>query len=147
MVVEREQVDAAFRQPVDDFAFRVEIVGLVAQMEAGVGGELRPHLLDRLQQFPRIVRAAQAGLPRPGRGVIDGRDAVADRLPVAVDQRHIDRKIDAGARHHLPLEGIAMQIDNARQHQQAAGIDAGRAVAVVRTHGDDLAAGNPQRGF
>jgi hypothetical protein len=62
-------------------------------------------------------------------------------------KRTIDRKIDAGARHHLPLEGIAMQIDNARQHQQAAGIDAGRAVAVVRTHGDDLAAGNPQRGF
>ncbi len=63
VVVEREQVDAAFRQPLDDFAFGVEIVGLVAQMEAGVGGELRPHLLDRLQQFPRIVRAAQARLP------------------------------------------------------------------------------------
>ena len=40
-----------------------------------------------------------------------------------------------------------MQIDDARQHQQAAGIDAGRAMAVVRTHGDDLAAGDPQRGF
>ena len=79
--------------------------------------------------------------------MIDGRDPVADRLPVAVDQRHIDRKIDAGARHHLPLEGVAMQIDNARQNQQAAGIDAGRAVAVVRTHGDDLAASDAQRGF
>ena len=42
MVVECEQVDAAFRQPLDDLAFRVEIVGLVSQMEAGVGGELRP---------------------------------------------------------------------------------------------------------
>ena len=63
VVVEGEQIDAAFRQPVDDFAFRVEIVGLVAQMEAGVGGEKRPHLLDRLQQFPRIVRTAQGRAP------------------------------------------------------------------------------------
>ena len=50
-------------------------------------------------------------------------DAVGDRLAVAVDQRHIDGKIDAGARHHLPLEGIAMQVDDARQHQQVAGVD------------------------
>jgi hypothetical protein len=116
-------------------------------MEAGVGGELRPHLLDRFQQAPGIIGTAQAGLPRPGRGMIDGCDAVRDRLPVAVDQCDVDRKIDPGARHHLPLERIAMQIDNARQHQQAAGIDTGRAVVVARTHGCDLAAGNPQRGF
>ena len=79
--------------------------------------------------------------------MIDGRDPVADRLPVAVDQCDVDWKIDPGARHHLPLEGIAMQVDDARQHQQTAGIDAGRAVAAIRAHGDDLAAGNPQRGF
>ena len=44
-------------------------------------------------------------------------DLFIDGLPVAVDQRHIDRKIDTRARHHLPLERIAMQIDDARQHQ------------------------------
>jgi hypothetical protein len=49
--------------------------------------------------------------------MIDGRDAVGDRLPVAVDQRDVDRKVDSGARHHLPLERIAMQIDNAGQYQ------------------------------
>jgi len=50
-------------------------------------------------------------------------DAVTDRLPVTVDQRHVDREIDAGAGHHLPLKGVAMQIDNAGQHQQAAGVE------------------------
>ena len=75
--------------------------------------------------------------------MVDGRNPVADRLPVAVNKRHIDRKIDAGARHHLPLEGVAMQVDNARQNQQAAGIDAGRTVTIVRTHRDDLAAADP----
>ena len=45
MVVEGEQVDTALPQPVDDFAFRIEIVGLLAQMEAGVGRKLRPHRL------------------------------------------------------------------------------------------------------
>ena len=114
-----------------DFGLGIEIVGLVAQVEAGVRRELRPHRLDRLEQLPRIVAAAQARLPRPGRGVKDRGDAVGDRLPVAVDQRHVDREIDAGARHHLPLEGIAMQVDDARQHQQAAGIEAERAAAVV----------------
>ena len=125
MVVEGEQVDTPFRQPIHDFGFGVEIVGLVAQMEAGVGRKLRPHRFDRFQQASRVVAAAQAGLPRPGGGVIDGRDAIADRLPIAVDKRNVDREIDAGARHHLPLERVAMEIDDSRQHQQAIGIDAG----------------------
>jgi len=54
----------------------------------------------------------------------NGGDSVADRLPIAVDQRHIDGKIDAGTGHDLPLERIAMQIDNARQHQEPTGIEA-----------------------
>jgi hypothetical protein len=51
------------------------------------------------------------------------RDAISDGLTVAVDQGHIDRKIDPGARHHLPLERIAMQIDDSGKNQQAAGIE------------------------
>ena len=77
----------------------------------------------------------------------DGRDAVTDRLPIAVEQRHIDGKIDAGAGHHLTFERIAMQIDDAWQHQQAAGIDAKRAVARERIHGDDFTVRDLQRGF
>lgn len=53
----------------------------------------------------------------------DRRDAVSDRLPVAIGQCHVDRKIDAGAGHHLPLERIAVQIDDTRQHFQAARIN------------------------
>jgi hypothetical protein len=145
VVVEGEQIDAPFRQPFDDFRLGIEIVSLVAQMEAGVGGELRPHRFDRLEQSSRIVSAAQAGLPRPRRGVIDGRDAVADRLTVAVDERDIDGEINTGARHHLPLERIAVQIDDTRQHDEATCIDAESAAAGFRTHGADLAARNQQR--
>ncbi|MGY4355452.1 hypothetical protein ACVW0J_001945 [Bradyrhizobium sp. i1.7.7] len=83
--------------------------------------ELLP--LDRLHQGARIAGAAQARLPRTGRGVKDGGDAVADRLAVTVGERDVDREVDAGARHHLALEGIAMQIDDAGQHQQVARID------------------------
>jgi hypothetical protein len=60
-----------------------------------------------------------------------GGDAVADRLPVAVGQRHIGGKIDAGARHHLPLEGIAMQVDDPGKHLQAAGVKAQRRAAMA----------------
>ena len=45
-----------------DFAFGIEIVGLVAQMEAGVGGELRPHAA----RSPRAAACALSPLRRPG---------------------------------------------------------------------------------
>jgi hypothetical protein len=79
--------------------------------------------------------------------VKDCRDAVADRLPVTVGQRHVDREIDAGARHHLPFEGVAVKVDDPGQHQQAIGIDAGRAAAMVRTDSNNVAAGDLQRGI
>ena len=83
-----------------------------ASDEAACAGKLEVLLL----MGSGVVAAAQTRFPRPRRGVIDGGDAVADRLPVAVNERDVDREVDARTRHHLPLERIAMQIDNARQH-------------------------------
>ena len=147
MVVEGKQVDAALRQPLGDLGLGVEIVGLVPQMEAGVGGEVRALPLDRLQQPPRIVAAAQAWLPRPGRGVEHRGDAVADDLAVGVGKRDVDREIDPGARHHLPLEGIAMQIDDAGQYQQAARIERQPRTAARRIDLRDLSSGYAERSF
>jgi hypothetical protein len=120
VVVECEQIDAPARRPLADFTFRIQIVGLVAQVEAGIRRKLRPQALNRFEQCPCAVAAAKARHPRPSRGVKDRGDAVADRLTVAVGERHIDRKTDAGAGHHLPLERVAMQIDDARQHHEIA---------------------------
>jgi len=50
-------------------------------------------------------------------------DAISDGLPVTVDQRYIDGKIDTGARHHLSLERVAVQIDYPGSNQQATGIE------------------------
>src|SRR5260370_39997209 len=52
------------------------------------------------------------------------RDAIGQRLPVAVEKRNVHGEVDAGPRHHLPLEGIAMDIDDAGQHDEAVGVDA-----------------------
>ena len=123
VVVEREQVDAPVRQPLRDFGFGIEVVGLVAQVKAGVRRQLRPQRLDRLEQLPCTISAAKPGLPGPGGGVKDRGDAVANGLPVAVGQRHVDGKADAGTRHHLPLECVTMQVDDSRQHLEVAGID------------------------
>ena len=146
MVVEREQVDSSVGKPLGDLGLGIEIVGLVA-VEAGVGRQFRPQDLDIFEQLAGIIGAAQAGLPRPGRGMKDRGDAVCDRLPVAVDQRHIDGKIDAGTGHHLPLEGVAMQVDNTWQHLQAACVDAGRTSFRRRIHRDDVAPCDAQRDF
>ena len=117
MVVERQQVDASAIQPLDDFVFGIEIVGLVAKVETGVRRELRPQHFDRLEQQSGMVAASQTRLPGPRHGMIKRRDTVADGLPVAFCQRDIHREIDTGTGHQLPLEGIAVQIDDARQHQ------------------------------
>src|SRR6266403_2182528 len=119
----------------------------MAQMEAGIRCELRSQGLDRLKQMPRILRAAQARLPRPGRGMKDRGDAISDCLAVAVGQGNVDGKIDAGAGHHLSLERVAMQIDDSRQHQQVAGIDTERSAPMAGFHGVDFAAGDLHRGF
>ena len=145
VVIERKQVDAAFRQPLPDLAFGVEIVGLMAEMDARIRSKPRPQALDRVEQPPRIRAAAQARLPRPGGGVKHRGDAVGNRLAVAVDQRHVDGKIDTGSRHHLPLESVAMQVDDARQHQQATRIDGEWGAGLIAADTGDLAARGLQR--
>jgi hypothetical protein len=40
VVVEGKQVDPPVGQPLADFVFGIEIVGLLPQMVAGIGGEL-----------------------------------------------------------------------------------------------------------
>lgn len=147
VVVEGEQVDAALSEPLADLGFGVEIVGLVAQVKAGVGGELRALPFDRLHQAARIAGAAQARLPRTGRGVKNRGDAVADRLAVAVGERDVDREIDPGARHHLSLEGIAMQIDDARQDQQIARLDRQPRPAARGIDLRDVRSGHEKRRF
>ena len=51
-------------------------------------------------------------------------NAVCYRLPVAVEERDVHGEAHARPRHHLPLEGVAMDVDDAGQHQQARGIEA-----------------------
>src|SRR4029077_19502762 len=77
----------------------------------------------------------------------DGGDAVDDGLPTAVEERDIDVEIDAGARHHLPFARVALQIDDARQHHEAARIDFKCASALIGTYGCDLPACGSQRRF
>src|SRR6516225_5014396 len=53
----------------------------------------------------------------------DRGDPVRYGLAVAVDESNVQRNIYAGPRHHLPFEGIAVNVDNARQDDQAVSID------------------------
>jgi len=70
----------------------------------------------------RALGAAQARLPRPGQRVERRGDAVCDKLPVGLEQRDVVGEIDARPRHRLALERVAVDIDDARQQQQAARI-------------------------
>ena len=52
-----------------------------------------------------------------------GGDAVGDELPVGVAQRKRRVEADAGPRHDLAFETVAMDVDDAGQHEQAVGVD------------------------
>src|SRR4029077_8548235 len=54
---------------------------------------------------------------------------------------------DAGARHHLSFERVAMQIDDARQHHETARIDFKCRSALIGTYRGDLPACGSQRRF
>jgi hypothetical protein len=123
MIVEGDRVDAARLEPFEHRGLGVEIVGLVPQVKPGVSGEPRPQLLECPQDGVRILRPAQARLPRPGDAVKHRGDAVGDRLPVAVAERDVERKTDARPRHHLPLEGVAVNVDDPGQDQQPRRVD------------------------
>ena len=68
-------------------------------------------------------------------------DAVRHHLPVGIDECHVDREIDAGPRHHLPLETVAMDVDDAGQNQQAGGVDAQPRRARLADAGDHAGRG------
>ena len=74
-------------------------------------------------------------------------------MPLAIACRSLSTsatstgKSTPAARHHLPFERVAMQVDDARQYLQAAGIDAEWTMPMVRTHGGDFTPSDPQRGF
>ncbi len=137
MVVERERVDAALREPPRDLFLRCEVEGLVAQMEPGICCKAGLERLDRREDPARIVGPTQARFPRPRHPVEHRGDAVRDHLPVALDERDVDRYVDAGPRHHLSLEGVAVDVDDTRQYEQAVGIERHAAGRVRAEPGDD----------
>src|SRR5215468_7585866 len=63
-----------------------------------------------------------------------GGNAVGDGLSVAVDKGNVERDINARARHDLPLKGVAMNVDNARQQQEPSGVQRADA-CTIRTNG------------
>ena len=78
------------------------------------------------------VEAAQPRLPRQRHAVERRGDAVGEQLRLGVAQRDVGREIDAGPRLHLPLERVAVDVDDARQHQQAGRIERGDRAAPRR---------------
>ncbi len=121
VVVERKQMNPPGADIGECGVQRIEVVGLPAQMHPHVAGPASGG--QRVQQHPPGLDAAQARLPGQGDPVEGGGDAVGEQLPLGLGKRQADREVDAGPRLHLPLEGIAVDVDDPRQHQQAAGVE------------------------
>ena len=139
MIIEGDRVDPAPGKPRHDLGLGIEIVGLMPKVVAGVGAEPRPQALDAVENRARILGPAQAAFPRPGHAMKDGRDAVGDGLPIAFEQRNVDRKSHSRPRHHLSLEGVAMDVDDAGKDQKAARVDRPLGARLHAEAGDDPA--------
>lgn len=111
MVIERDQVDMAGSDPIEDFGDFVERVGFETQVEAGIGQELGAQAREGVDHEAAVLDAAQAGLPGDGEAVVGGGDAVREDLTVAIDKSDVEGEEDAAAGHPLAFEGVAVEID------------------------------------
>ncbi len=133
MIVERDKMHAPRRDVRQRRVQRIEVVRLPPQMHAHVAGPASR--LERIQQIPPRIEAAQSGLPRQRHAMERRGDAVGQKLRLGIVQRDIGGKPDAGARLQLPLERVAVNIDDARKYQKPARIEP-RAMPVAVDAGD-----------
>src|SRR5262249_6818827 len=131
VVVERERADASCPEPGGDLLLGFEIVGLVAQVKSRVRRQFRPQSFQHIENAACIVGIAQSRLPRPCHAVKDGRYAVGDGLSIALQEGDVQGKMHPRTRHHLALESIAMDIDDAGKNEQPFCIDATRALRSI----------------
>ena len=127
MIIEGEQCDAACSDPGRNLGLGFEVEGFIAQMQARIAGKPRPQPFQCIHQGAKCVASAKPRFPGICHGMESGGDAVGDELSVGVGQRDVDAKADAGSRHDLTLEGIAVEIHDARKEKQ---IPRARAVAA-----------------
>ena len=127
MVIEGDEAHAAVADPLLGGLDAADVVGLEAQMHVVARAHEVPHAFERGEHALGVGLAAQAAFPRQRDAVEFGGDAVGQQLAVDVEQRAVVGEGDAGARHDGALEGIAVQVDDAGQHQQVAGVEPGRA--------------------
>ena len=123
VVVESQDADLSGVDPTARLLDRIEIVGLKPKMHARVARQARPHLFEHREKFAAGLQAPQARLPGAGHAVKGSGDAVGRHLSIGIGKCDLQPDMHARPRHDLALEGVAVEIDNARQQQVPLGID------------------------
>src|SRR5262249_54902086 len=62
-------------------------------------------------------------------------------LTIAVQEGDVGQHIDAGPGHHLPFKSIAVNVDDAGQDHEAAGVDLGGGDFIAANIGNDSVSG------
>ena len=109
--------------------------GFADQM--GFSPDLHPHVgqragavqIKRRQEVFRVVWSAHAAFPAPALGQKRGCHAVGRRFPIKRRKPRRKGKRRTGARRHMAFKPVAVQINNARQHQIAGQINLGQRAA------------------
>ncbi|EKD59720.1 MAG: hypothetical protein ACD_54C01176G0002 [uncultured bacterium] len=100
-------------------------------LQPQIGQRLRAVLIQRRHQRFGMVGAAVAAFPAPALRQIGGGHAMAGRLAVERGEPHRQRQRCRWPRGHMAFKPVAMQVDDAWQHQKPRQIHLGQ-----RTTGD-----------
>jgi hypothetical protein len=122
MIVEGEKRFPCPFEQCDDRLDFIEREGFPSDVQQMICGKAIMKQVERCNAASSRCEAAQSWFPGYGDAVISGRYPVRNELPVRVHEGDIMRKQSIGARHDLPFEGIAMDVDNAREDEGATGI-------------------------
>ncbi len=140
MIVEGECIDPSLRQPAKDLFLGGDVECFMPQVKARIRAKPRPQPFDAVQQGPGVVGAPQPGFPRPSHAMKNRGDAVSDGLAVAFEHGDVDCETHARPRHHLPFEGVTVDIDNTRQNEETVGVEGrsgARRAAEIANHAVD----------
>ena len=127
VIVEADQPDETGLDIGHRHRQRRHVVHLPAQVDPHVADHRRAVRRQRVDETAPALRAAQARFPGECDRVHRGGDAVGEQLRLSVAQRDRGGEVDSGPRLQLPLERVAVQVDNSGQREQTTPVEALRA--------------------
>jgi hypothetical protein len=120
VIVEREQRFLATQKQCNHIIDLIDCKGFPANMNTVINERMRLVVINCFHNRHCLLKAAQARLPRNRNSMECGSNSIHGQLPVGIEHGDIKGEQGIGARHHLALKGITMDVHDSWQNQATA---------------------------